>query len=223
MKINLHEKPHQHFTVLLIMKCLNYEREEMNRIISELSRVSLGVTPSTLDAGRVSFHPPLQFVHSRLHRSTRGSSGCALNQQQVPPVAVEAAQRDAGLGARVLLQVGAPGDSAGHRCRRRTGRRSQWGGNSCGEGDGHAQGGVTVADHWALALFGLPLLHALDLGLAGFGQPLDRLVLVLLRLLGGLQSSLPGSLLALLHHLGCHLLLLVAHGELQQRLALLLV
>lgn len=82
---------------------------------------------------------------------------------------------------------------------------------------------VTVADHGALILFRLPFFHAFDLGLAGFCQPLYRLVFVLLGLLSSLQASLSGPFLTFLHHLCGHFFLLVAHGELQEWLALLLV
>lgn len=152
------------------------------------------------------------------------SSSHALNEQQVPLVTLEAAERNSGLRARVLLQVGAAADAAVHRSRRwRTWRRRSRSGDPRGEGDGQSLGGVAVPDHGALIQLGLPLFHAFDLGLAGFCQSLYCLVLVLLGLLGGLQASLSGSLLPLLHHLRRHLFLLVAHGELQERLALLLV
>ena len=152
------------------------------------------------------------------------SSSCALNKQQVPFVTVEAAERNPGLGAGVLLQVGASTDPAVHRrCWWRTGRHRGWRGDPSGEGDGHALSGVAVADHGTLTQLGLPLFHALDFGLARFCQSLYRLVLVLFCLLGGLQASLPGSFLPLLHHLSGHLFLLVTHGELQERLTLLLV
>lgn len=153
-----------------------------------------------------------------------GSSSCALNEQQVPLVTVEAAERDPGLGAGVLLEVGAAAHATVHRgCWWRTGRCRGWSRNPCRKGDGHALGGVAVPDHRTLTQLGLPLFHAFDLGLAGFRQSLYRLVLVLLGLLGSLQASLSGSFLALLHHLRGHLLFLVAHGEFQERLALLLV
>lgn len=153
----------------------------------------------------------------------KGSSG-TLNKQQVPLVTVQAAERDPGLWARVFLEVGAATDPAvcqGYRWRK--GSCWSWSRDPCGEGNGHALDGVTVPDHRTLTLFGLPLFHAFDLGLAGFSQPLDCLVLVLFCLLRGLQASLSGSFLAFLHHLCGHLFLLVTHGELQERLALLLM
>lgn len=72
-------------------------------------------------------------------------------------------------------------------------------------------------------MLGLALFCALDFGLAGLGESLNGLVLVLFSLFGRLQASLAGSFLPLLQHLGRQLLLLVAHGELEKGLDLLLV
>lgn len=156
--------------------------------------------------------------------STVWGSRCALHEHEVPLVALEAAESNSGLWARVLLEVCAPAHSTVQwGWRRRAGRCRGRNGDPCWEGDGHSLDRIAVPNHGALALLGLLLLHAFDLGLAGFRQSLYRLVLVLLCLLGSLQASLSGTLLPLLHHLSGHLFLLVAHGELQERLTLLLV
>lgn len=148
----------------------------------------------------------------------------SLDQHQIPLVAVEAAERYPRLWARILFEVGAAANAAARqRCRCGPRRGGSWSRDSHGEGDSHAMSGVAVADHGTLILFRLPFFHAFDLSLAGFCQPLDRLVFVLLRLLSGLQASLSGPFLAFLHHLCSHFFFLVAHGELQEWLALLLV
>lgn len=152
------------------------------------------------------------------------SSGCTLNKQQVPLVTLEAAERNPGLWAWVLLDVWAAADPASHSGRRRrTGwfLGQRW--DPCGERDGHTLSRVAVSHHETLTLLGLLLPHALDLCLAGFSESLYCLVLVLFSFLGGLQASLSRSFLSFLHHLCRHLFLLVAHGKLQKRLALLLV